>query len=482
LILQSYIVEWTLFVMLLASCSGSGINLSDGGGRKGSQDSPSPNIEPQDNADLSDSENSKGGKGSGKEVDGDNSDIDKDDNEGPETVASIPENITGILLACAPATKAIKETSIEIGCQIASEQGQILFNYQGSATWNFILASGDTTVVTNNKSTDLRFHIIFKLNAASKANLDKSLAEANLKVSYRISAGGKVQTASGTVQEALATPITSNPACQTIAGSWVTAIGDVDYNTNNFCLMKYEAKQDPSNSPISVAEGAPWILISQRDSILECAAIGQGFHLITNDEWMTIAANAAGVAANWSGGAVGSGTLFRGHSDSSPLRACEANPDDSLAYVEGNCTSLGAGGGENDENTQKRTHRLADGTVIWDFSGNLDEWTSYFNRDDKPGSTQNTGSVEYDALAGSNTMPLSELIPTAAVKAFWNDNWNSTQSIGRFFPSNNGAGGAFARSGSFRNGQTTGLFYGDLVDTATSTFNFVGLRCTASLD
>ncbi|MEK6195095.1 MAG: hypothetical protein N2F24_12820 [Deltaproteobacteria bacterium] len=138
---------------------------------------------------------------------------------------------------------------------------------------------------------------------------------------------------------------------QTCPSNYVVVPGDIDYRMRKFCVMKYEAKcglltgsgctaQAASRKPVSQKYGTPWVSISQQDSKTECASIGKGHHLITNDEWMAVAANAAENAANWctAGGAscgtqgasitasqvsTGSLVLSRGHADNSPTSACD---------------------------------------------------------------------------------------------------------------------------------------------------------------
>ena len=102
------------------------------------------------------------------------------------------------------------------------------------------------------------------------------------------------------------------PDCSSISvgGTWVLVPGDADYGTNDFCVMKYEAKnKDSAGVPHSEVSGTPWVYISMLNAITECASLGAGFHLLTNDEWMTIATNIAAQGANWDGGHVGTNSL-----------------------------------------------------------------------------------------------------------------------------------------------------------------------------
>lgn len=81
---------------------------------------------------------------------------------------------------------------------------------------------------------------------------------------------------------------------------------------------------------------------------------------------MTIGANAISVGANWTGGNVGSGQVFKGHSDSNPDQTCAASANILDAFVETSCVPSASGG----DATQKRTLQLSNGQMLWDFSGN----------------------------------------------------------------------------------------------------------------
>ncbi len=144
--------------------------------------------------------------------------------------------------------------------------------------------------------------------------------------------------------------------------------GNSALGTNDFCVMKYEAK-DVGGVATSQAIGTPWTSITQSAAITAAAAIGG--HLITEAEWMTIAADTLSVKYNWTGragGTVGSGAMYTGHNDNSPAAALAASIEDDDGYFgTGNSASSGA--------EQGRTLYLTSGDVIWDFSGNVYEWT-----------------------------------------------------------------------------------------------------------
>ena len=140
------------------------------------------------------------------------------------------------------------------------------------------------------------------------------------------------------------------------------------YTTDDFCVMKYEAKNDGSDNAISKASGRPYGNIRRADSITACKNMGSGYDLITNDEWQTLARNIELVPSNWSTNNVGTGSLNQGHSDDAPSLALAASIDDNDACheTEQTCNS-------STWNSQRRTHTLSNGEVIWDVAGNVRE-------------------------------------------------------------------------------------------------------------
>ena len=272
------------------------------------------------------------------------------------------------------------------------------------------------------------------------------------------------------------------PDCSNISvgGSWILVPGDSDYGTNDFCVMKYEAKCTEAlgtncaiatHSPISQVDNTPWVSIDQQDARTACGSLGKGFHLITNDEWMTIGANAAALGSNWDGGNVGTNGLARGHSDDSPNEACAADANDANSYVEGSCTGSSTG-----TFVQRRTHTLSNGAVIWDLAGNVREWTSYFNDEEKP-TPLDVIWDEFTDLSGTTTMPLTDLIPQTAIDS----SWNSTKSIGGYYSGNDSSGGAMVRGGHKSDDPNAGVFSIRLDADPTTVNTLWGFRCVVAV-
>ena len=236
------------------------------------------------------------------------------------------------------------------------------------------------------------------------------------------------------------------------------------YTIRSFCVAKYEMK-NVGGVATSKAEGAPWVNITRDEARAKCATLGTGYSLITNAQWQTIARNIEQVAANWSGRAVGSGALNRGHSDSSPNSSLPASTDDDQA-----CHQTGQTCSSTTWHSQKRTHVLLNGEVIWDFSGNVAEWI-YENASDLALSFNlrlYAGWFEYPQLTAEDRNLFG---PS-------NSSWNSTQGIGLLYSAGT-ANGAILRGGGYTTTQegSTGIYYANLNYSPLTVHQYFGFRC-----
>lgn len=147
------------------------------------------------------------------------------------------------------------------------------------------------------------------------------------------------------------------------------------YVRTTFCVAKYEMKRDKEGRAVSAPDALPWVRINRLEAQTKCQEKGMGFDLISNDEWQALASNIESVAHNWARGQRGHEKgISRGHSDGIPDKALEASADDnqSCQGTQQHCTSTLW-------HSQRRTHQLSNGEVIWDLSGNVWEWVKDSN-------------------------------------------------------------------------------------------------------
>lgn len=243
---------------------------------------------------------------------------------------------------------------------------------------------------------------------------------------------------------------------------YIVVPGSSLYGTRAFCVMKYEAK-NVGGVATSQASGTPWVSITQTAAISTAAAACDSCHLISEAEWLTIAQNVMSVGSNWSGGSVGSGSMFRGHTDSAPANSLAAAAD-SDGY---NGTGQTAG-------EQRRTLTLTNGEVIWDLAGNVWEWTSATTEGGNQPGASGYAWRQWNALAvpGSlNPNPYPAYANAAAA------GWNSSQNIGRNYSDSNQTGvRAFLRGGNWDTGSNAGVFALHLNDAPSSSGSGVGFR------
>jgi formylglycine-generating enzyme required for sulfatase activity len=297
----------------------------------------------------------------------------------------------------------------------------------------------------------------------------------------------------------------SNLNCPT---GYIKVPGNSLYETKDFCVMKYEAKAVSASGPTvgltepntgfntidnnittttsangraiaSVANGFPISNIDQSTAADYCTDTGAS--LINNREWMTIARNIEAQPSNWSNNIISNAnSLNKGHSRSQPEGALPASTNDlegCIGYTNGRtCT--------NQWHVNRRTHNLSNGEVIWDLSGNVEEWTSdtILGKDQPTGSSteSETGWLEYTDITNFGTLSRDLVGPS-------NSTWNSRQNMGRIYgegSSNPNTVFGFLRGGGWGGtNNSTGVFFLSLADTPVITSNdegqgiIIGFRC-----
>ncbi len=254
------------------------------------------------------------------------------------------------------------------------------------------------------------------------------------------------------------------PQGVTCPSDFISVPGNSRFGTSNFCVAKYEAK-NVGGSAVSQVSGTPYVNITQPDATAAAANVCTGCHLITEAEWLTIAHNVLNVTSNWSGGSVGSGSIYIGHTDNSPSSALAASSNDTDGY----------NGTGNTSGNQRRTLNLSNGEVIWDLSGNVTEWTAGQTTGGQPGTLTTYGWREWNSMLGTGTISPNPFpsFGTPAASA-----WTSTNGIGMIFSDSDDAVlRGFLRGGSYTYGATTpGIFALYLAYAPTSTFSNIGFR------
>lgn len=262
---------------------------------------------------------------------------------------------------------------------------------------------------------------------------------------------------------------------------YIVVPGSATYGTSDFCVMKYEAK-NVGGVPTSQAALTNWGTITQPNAITTSTTACSGCHLITEAEWLTIAQNVMLVAGNWTGGAVGSGQMYLGHTDNSPSGRIAASTNDSDGYINtGNFAgdaSVSVNGVTG--NSQRRTLTLSNGEVIWDFVGNAYEWTQGQATGGQPGvlggglATREWNAVTTHGTLSPDPYPATAYAPAAS--------WVGAQGIGRVHTNadDTTVTHPFLRSGYYNHsaGDSPGPFYLCTSDIMTDAYASIGFRVT----
>ena len=287
----------------------------------------------------------------------------------------------------------------------------------------------------------------------------------------------------------------------TFPHNWIKVPGNSLYGTSDFWVMQFEAKYStdghkasdagndvPPNgcrysasydtwdwgntaSPcpsswsnsnvVSSPYGSPIAGVTHDEAKAICQSLGG--HLITNQEWMTIARNVEQVPQNWTSGIVGTGYLFNGNSGDSSRGYDGPDPD------KGNPLSR----------NPRAALFLSNGSKIYDFSGNVHEHVMKDINDTLVRYTPSDGGavgwkwIEHTAITNYGDFSYNEIRPS-------NSSWDANQGMGRVYTYNGDYGSqtrVLLRGGNWDNGSYAGAFTLALDYSTSTQYRNVGFRC-----
>lgn len=239
---------------------------------------------------------------------------------------------------------------------------------------------------------------------------------------------------------------------------------------SDFCVAKYEMKDGGGGVATSQASGTPWVSIDRNQAISKCTDLGGNYDLISNLQWQALAReietvqNPAGTYLNWSNeSTAGDSYLNRGNSNSGVTPPLAASTDNDPCA--GTAYPLCANSAHSDF-SQKRTHTLQSGEIIWDVAGNVWEWVLDDNN-------QAQGADSFVSLATGWS---------AATKMKLASEGNYTAKNG---PEYGGLGygwinyslGGIIRGGGWYDGTGAGVFAAWLNIEVASSYDDIGFRC-----
>ena len=255
-------------------------------------------------------------------------------------------------------------------------------------------------------------------------------------------------------------------------------IGDINTTCKHSTLNTWDANKSvacniTNKSIVSTPEGYPISRTTQNHAKAACESIDA--HLITNEEWMTLARNIEIINGNWVSGKIGVGALKTGNIGLSKCYALDSCYD-------------GSGPDYGIDRNELAKFKLTNNQEIWDISGNLNEWVDkeVLQKDEPDGVWDINGEwiinntwFEYtqNGPQGRHVINTGSLMHKDLY--LLNSSYNNYQGVGRIMVfsdpnSESTTPWVFVRGGGYTYG---GLLHVHMNDTNNSVWASIGFRC-----
>jgi hypothetical protein len=279
--------------------------------------------------------------------------------------------------------------------------------------------------------------------------------------------------------------------------NFIYVSGNNTLQTNEFCVMQYEARVDGANNLVLDPNQYPKTLVSYTEAFNICKnhsdeSFTGTFALISNAEWMTLAREIESNPKNWSSGNVGSGMLAKGHSDGIAFDYLQTNTIAAVTNITdladyynqtGNLATqpyrpdagfdmeVYNGGSSIYGWEQRRIHYLNTGEIIWDLSGNAAEYVDWSSSDEHYTFGPTDAYVDKEEVTNLfGSIIAEDLSPVG--------NYDSSYGMGKWVMRDDDSRGVVLRGGHAVEGSIAGIYsLATTMDQTNKGVKTVSFRC-----